>query len=286
MEKTTNMNIKKMLFSLLAALICVGSISAQTSLTQTTLAAAIQCGPSCANSGVGSGTSYQTTVNLTSATGVSVAVNGQPVTFIYVDQELMGVMTLLTGQTTVYSVLRAQQGTKLSAHVSGAMVLIETVSPQFGGYQGSGGFQQTDPPNGGACTATNTNATPWINIITGYQWLCSSITGTWVSGFNNPFAGDFSGQTATVAAATGAVLPTGALFVISGAGAISGFTIPVGCNATAVGACSFTVIAAAGSTWTWTAAGNIMTAGTGTAGHTFVFTWSASLQKFVPSSLS
>jgi hypothetical protein len=73
---------------------------------------------------------------------------------------------------------------------------------------------------------------------------------------------------------------------VSGAGAITGFTIPVGCDATAVGGCSFTIIAAAGSTWTWTAAGNIMTAGTGTAGHMFTFVWSASLSKFVPSALS
>lgn len=278
--------MKKAVLSLLLVLAFAGLASAQVSLTQTTLSAAVQCGPSCANSGVGSGTTYQTTVSLTSATGVTIAANGQPVTFIYVDQELMGIQTLLTGQTTIFTVLRAQQGTKLSAHASGAMVLIQTVSPQFGGQQGSGGFQATDPPIGGACTAANTNATPWVNIITSAQWLCSSVTGTWVAGWNNPFAGDFSGQTATVPAGAGVVLPTGPLFIISGAGAITGFTVPTGCNATAAGSCTFTVIAAAGSTWTWTAAGNIMTAGTGTAGHLFQFTWSASLQKFVPSSLS
>jgi hypothetical protein len=205
-----------------------------------------------------------------------------------VDREAMGVFTVNSTSGFV-GVLRGYLGTQAAPHLSGAMVL---VAPNYNTTVGQGanpvpnGLFAQDPPMGSTCTAANTTTSPWVNVLTGAQWLCSSVTGGWVAGFNNPYASDWSGQTATVAAATGAVLPSGPLFIISGAGAISGFTIPVGCNATAVGACTFTVISAAGSTWTWTAAGNIMTAGTGTAGHLFTFVWSASLSKFVPSSLT
>jgi hypothetical protein len=207
---------------------------------------------------------------------------------IYVGREAMGVFVVNTNLKSV-GVIRGYLGTVAGPHPNGEMVLVSNVystTQQYGANPVPSGFFQIDPPLGASCTAANTPTTPWVNVITGSQWLCSTITGSWVPGFQNPWITDGAWQTATVPAAAGAILPSGPLFVISGAGAITGFTIPVGCDATAVGGCSFTVIAAAGSTWTWTAAGNIMTAGTGTAGHTFTFIWSASLQKFVPSSLS
>lgn len=276
-------SIRIALLVVLLGALCSFSI-AQTALTQTTLSGAVS-GPSLYS---GTSPTISGTLTLASCTGIAAPIlPGTPSSIIYVGREAMGVFSV--SSTCLLTVNRGYLGTQAAPHPSGDMVLYGpnyAVTIATGGNPVPNGFFQQDPAVGSTCTAAGTPTTPWVNVLTGVQWLCSSITGTWVAGYQNPLSGDFSGQTATVAAAAGAVLPSGPLFVISGAGAITGFTVPVGCNATAVGACSFTVIAAAGSTWTWTAAGNIMTAGTGTAGHSFTFTWSASLQKFVPSSLS
>lgn len=270
------------------ALLCgmaFGASAQQQVMTQTTLASPV-LGPALYS---GTSPTIQTTVQLASCTGIQFpTLPGTPVSYIYVGREEMGIFG---GNTTscFLNVIRGYGGTQAAPHPSGDMVLVAPayqVTTATGGNPVPNGLFPQDPPVGGTCLQAGTTTSPWINVLTGAQWLCSSITNTWVAGWNNPLAGDFSGQTATVAAAAGAVLPTGPLFIISGAGAITGFTIPVGCNATATGNCTFTVIVAAGSTWTWTAAGNIMTAGTPVAGHSIVFTWSASLQKFVPSSLT
>lgn len=279
------MTFKKLasLLVLLAGLAGLGF--GQTALTQTTLSAAVS-GPSLYSGG---STTISGTVTLAACTGLAAPIlPGTPSSIIYVGREAMGIWSINTTSCTA-TVSRGYLGTQAAPHPSGDMVLYgpnyAATLAQGGNPLPSGLFQQ-DPPVNGTCTASATPTAPWVNVLTGAQWLCSSVTGTWVPGYQNPWITDGAWQTATVPAAAGAILPSGPLFVVSGAGAITGFTIPVGCNATAVGGCSFTVIAAAGSTWTWTAAGNIMTAGTGTAGHTFTFIWSASLQKFVPSSLS
>jgi len=272
------MKIKKALLVALMILGLCGISHAQSSLGQTTVSAAISIGPAGAASGLGS-TTYQTLVTLASGTGVNLAINGQPTTFLYIDQELFGVVSNPTG--TTYSVLRAQQGTKASAHASGTMVLIQTVSPTLGGFSGSGGLQPTDPPIGGACTAANTLVTPWVNIITSAQWLCSTITGTWVPGWNNPYGAPEAKVTTAVASAAGQVTPSGPLFHITGALAITGFLIPVGFNATAAGGGCFTVIP--DGTFTWTTANNIAIAGTAVVNVLLSFCWDATNSKWVPS---
>lgn len=279
------MNFRKVasLLVLLAGL--TGLALGQTALTQTTLSGA-QTGPALYSGG---SPTISNTVTLATCTGIVAPVlPGTPTSIIYVGREAEGVLTWNSSSCSGV-VFRGYLGTQASPHASGDMVLIapayQTNLAQGGNPVPNGLFQQ-DPPLNGACTAANTPTTPWVNVLSGAQWLCSSITGTWVPGFVNPLSPQSEGQTATVASAAGVILPSGPLFVVSGALAITGFTVPVGCNATAVGACSFTIISAAGSTWTWTAAGNIMTAGTGTAGKTFTFVWSASLSKFVPSALS
>ena len=273
--------------SLAVVLLALAGFSfAQTSLTQTTLAASISNGPVAAASGLTG--SYQTQINLASNAGVTVALNGQPVTFIYVDQELFGVLTQVVGQTTLYNVLRAVQGTKASPHASGTMALIENVQPLLGGYSGSGGFQATDPPFNGACSGPNTLVTPWVNIITAAQWICSTITGTWVPGWNNPLTATSPHVTTAVASAAGLVTPSGPLFHITGTSAITGFNIPVGFNATAEGGGCFTVIPDA--VFTYTAANNIGLASTGLNAGTAVvvvnqpitFCWDATNSKFLP----
>lgn len=265
------------LFSLVAVL-SLASFG-QTSLTQTTLASAQGIGASGLSSGVTS--SYSTTVNLTSATGITASFNGQPVTYIYVDQEVEGILALVTGQTTIFNVLRGQMGTKASPHATANMVLAQVVTPQFGGGAGSGGLQVTDPPFNGACLGTGTVFTPWVNVATQAQWLCSSITGTWVPGFSNPYVGGMERVTAAVASAAGQITPSGPLFHITGALAITGFLIPVGFNATAVGGGQFCVIP--DGTFTTTTANNIALASTAVVNKVLCYTWDATNSKFVPS---
>jgi hypothetical protein len=271
---------------ILAAILCLCGISqAQVALTQTTLSSAVN-GPALY---AGTSPTIDNCWFLASVSGIAApALPGTPVSVVYAGREALGVLTVNTSIKSVCG-FRGYLGTTAMPHQSGDMVLIAqqySTNQQYGANPVPSGFFPQDAPWGGSCIPANTPTTPWVNVLTAAQWLCSSITSTWVPGFNNPLVPGYAGQTATVPAAAGTVTPSGPLFVISGAGAITGFTVPIGCNATAVGQCSFTVISAAGSTWTWTAAGNIMTAGTGTAGHTFVFTWSASLSKFVPSALT
>jgi hypothetical protein len=267
------------LFSLITLVLALGlGALGQTSLTMTSLAAAQGAGPAALASGIN--TPYLTFVNLTSATGVQQAQNGAPVTYIYVDQEAEAILTLLTGQTTIFNVLRGQLGTKESAHASGAMVLLQVVSPQFGGGSGSGGLQTTDPPVNGACLASGTVYTPWVNVLTSSQWLCSTLTGTWVPGFNNQYGGT-AGQlqpTAAVASAT-TILPSGPLFHLTGTTAYATITLPVGFSRGCID------IIQDGAAETWTAAGNIISASTSTqtVGEMVTFCYDPITTKFYPS---
>lgn len=248
----------------------------QASLTQTTLAAAVNA------PGAGNSSSYDTTVSLASATGITQAVNGVPVTYLYVGQEAMGVLNTIPGSTTIFNVLRGQMGTKIGPHPNGDMVLAGVVTPSSGGFSGSGGFQVTDPPFNGACTPSATGQTPWLNVLNGYQWLCSSITGTWVPGFSNPFATDVAKVTAAVASAATAT-PSGPLFHITGAVAITTIGIPVGFNATAVGGGSFCAIPDNATVNGFTAGNNIAKSSTFVVNQVICMTWDATNSKFVAS---
>lgn len=253
----------------------------QTALTQTTLSAAVS-GPALYS---GTSQNISASVTLAACTGIAAPLlPGTPSSILYVDREAMGVFTV-NGCTL--GVIRGYLGTQASPHVSGAMVLFGpnyAVTVALGGNPVPNGLFSQDPPYGGTCTAANTPTTPWVNVLTGAQWLCSSVTGTWVPGWQNPWAATSTwGQTATVASAASAITPSGPYFNISGTAAITGFNIPIGFN-TALGGC-FT--ANPTGIWTWTAAGNIATAGTTTAASTPVtFCWNVVSQKWIPSRLA
>jgi hypothetical protein len=250
----------------------------QTSLTQTTLAADQGAGPATLFGGAQANLS--TIVSLTSATGVQQAFNSSTVvTWIYVDGELEGILNTVPGSTTIFNVERAQNGTRAAYHRSGAMVLLGVMTPQFGGAAGSGGFQSVDPPIGGGCTNANIGLVPWVNVITGDQWLCSTVSNTWVPGFNNRLYPARASVTTPVASVAGTTTPSGPLFHITGTNAITAWGIPVGCNATALGSCQFTVIPDAA--FTTTATNNIATAVTAVINLPIIWTWDATNSKFV-----
>jgi hypothetical protein len=268
--------------SLLVLLAGLAGLSfGQAALTQTTLSGAVS-GPALYS---GTSSTISSSVTLAACTGIAAPLlPGTPSSILYVDREAMGVFTV---SGCNLGVIRGYLGTQASPHVSGAMVLYGpnyAVTVALGGNPVPNGLFTQDPAFGGTCTAANTPTTPWVNVLTGAQWLCSSVTGTWVPGWQNPWAATSTwGQTATVASAAGAITPSGPYFNISGALAITGFNIPIGFN-TALGGC-FT--ANPTGAFTWTAAGNIATAGTTTAATTPVtFCWNVVSQKWIPSRLS
>jgi hypothetical protein len=246
--------------ALLILLFAAPSFAQQYTLTQTTLSADLP--PNVTSFGLAS---------VTNVTGVVTSNN----TDLYIDRELMQVVSVNTTAKTV-TVLRGVSGTQAAEHRSGQMVL-SGAPAAFINYDPEGGCSTTAPKS----PPENVPAQPTINTRTGNQWLCSSLTKTWVPGFGNPgVSGTPIANTALVADAAGVVLPSGPQFEMGGAtNAVTGFTIPVGCNATAVGGCQFTVIPT--TAWTWTTAGNIATVGTAVADLAITFRWDATTSKFI-----
>jgi hypothetical protein len=258
-----NTKMKYLIASLALLFMPFLAYAQQNTLTSTTTAAAV--------------TASTTLVQVASTTGINVNPNAGYNTAIYVDQELMTVIginqTAAGTNGLVLTVARGQSGTRAAAHLSGAMVLAGR--PQW--------FYPVDPPMG-SCVLANVVVTPWVNTRNGAQWTCSAATLTWAPGWRNPLSSPATWiQTGTVASAAGAVTPSGPYFNISGALAITGFNIPVGFDTT-LGGC-FT--ANPTGIFTWTAAGNIATAGTVTAITTPVsFCWNTVSSKWIPSRLS
>lgn len=226
--------------SLLFLLAC-SAFAQQNTLTQTSLSAAI-------NNNVQS-------FYVASATNVT----ADPATVLYVDGEAMLVLKV---SSTLVTVARAQHGTAAQAHASGAMVL--SGRPDH--------FYTVNPS--GSCTSTTVYVKPWININTGNQWLCSSITSTWVPGFQNQIKPAV--VTTAVASTAGLVTPTGPLFHITGTSAITGFNIPVGYT-------GGSICAIPDAIFTTTAANNIALASTAVVNKTLCWTYDATNSKFVPS---
>jgi hypothetical protein len=136
---------------------------------------------------------------------------------------------------------------------------------------------------GTACVQAQIFVTPWVNVRTGQQWICSTDTLSYVPGFNAGFGTSANVPTAgTEASIAGTNLVLGPVFAISGTNAIVTFTPPLGFNATAVGGGCFTTIPK--GIFTWTAAGNISVAGTTTAiTQNVTFCWNPYTSKWVPS---
>lgn len=267
-------------FLLLAGL-SVPAFAQQNTLTQTTLAADANGATVASN-----GSPAPTIIQVTSATGITAtaAYNGQTANYptgsdIFVDREMMQVISV---NGTVLTVVRGINGTVAASHRKGAMVLAGNPSWFYvNDPGGSGGFSGT---GGDSCVLANVVATPRVNVRTGAEWICSSISLTWVPGFQNPLVPVGAGVTAAVASAAGAITPSGPLFHVTGALAVTGFNVPVGCNANTVatlGGCAFTIIP--DGTFTWTTAGNIALAGTAVVNKALTFSWDATNKKWIPS---
>lgn len=245
----------KNFLKLLVILAGVGSPAfAQTSINATTLGSAVTA-------------INQRTLKLASVTGVVApsALTGSG-SVLFIDTEAFTV-TSVSG--TYVTVTRGASGTAASAHVSGAMVLIGP--PQA--------FIANPFDPSGACTvgAGIFQYSPVINVRTGNEWLCSSITGKVVPGFSN--VAGVPQVTTAVASAAGLITPSGPLFHITGALAITGFNIPVGFDPKEGG----TFCAIPDGAFTTTNANNIAIASTGVVSKTLCWTYDANTTKFYPS---
>ena len=277
----------KLAFLSLALLLVPSFASAQqNSLTQTTLSAAIT--GSILGQGVSATTSpAPTQIQVASATGI-VGINPNlgttpsqvNQTVLYIDRELM-LVTAVNG--TNLTVVRGHNGTVATPHASGTMVLAGKPI-WFYAFDPGGTPAAGAGVSGVACAAANVVVTPWVNYRTGAQWLCSSVTNTWVPGWNNA-GGDFAVATATVASVAGTTIPSGPFFSVSGTNAIVNWGIPLGFNGTATGGGCFTTIPT--GIFTWTAAGNIAIAGTSTAVNIpIIWCWNAATSKWQPSRIA
>jgi hypothetical protein len=212
--------------------------TAQNTLTSTTLAAALS-------------TSNATVLTITSATGITVS----PATNLYIDKELMSVKSV---SGTQIGVTRGMGGTTAMPHINTAVVLAGR--PNW--------FSLIDPAGG--CTNANVIATPLVNIKNGNQWLCSTVLLKWVPGFGNY---DRQAEVTTaVASANGVIVPSGPIFHVTGANAITGFTVPVGYG-------GGDIVIIPDGTFTWTAAGNIALAGTAVVSKAIIFKFDTNAAK-------
>lgn len=191
--------------------------------------------------------------------------NGGPGEAMFVNQII---------NTTTISVTRGYNSTLATPHISGTLVLF-----------GAPNLFYTIEANG-ACSSTAILVTPYVNIRSGNQWLCSSISGQWVPGFFN--SQNPAGVTVAVASVAGATLPSGPLFHVTGALAITawGSTTAIGAlgaggSATSVTGAPFCIIPDAA--YTTTATNNIAVASTGVINKVQCWTFDQTNKKYVPS---
>lgn len=227
-------------------------LMAQSVLSSTTLSAAM------------SDTSSRL-MTVASATGFAAPSTGAALVYAIIDREVVSVRTV---NGTIIGISRGQLSTRAATHISGAIVW---VGPPNAFY--------SNIPSG-QCTRTALTYVPYIvaggpgnGSEVGSLWDCLGVTtgGQWVqtNGNNTNVLGS------TVASPAGVLTPTGTIFIVSGTNAITGITLPAGASP------GFTLTLVSSGIWTWTAAGNILTAGTTTAaGRAMQFIWHGS--KWVP----
>jgi hypothetical protein len=248
--------------SLFAALALSASAFGQTALTATKLAAAV--------------TTSANIVRVSSATGILAG------NLLFIEDGTGGgsgagsseAMLVESISGTVATVVRGYYGSIANAHISGALVITGTPNQ----------FYAVEPS--GACTATSQPVTPYINVKSGNQWLCSTVTGSWVPGFFNTAAP--AGVTTAVASVAGATNPSGPLFHVTGALAITawGSSTTVGLaagggSATDVLGANFCIIP--DGAFTTTATNNIALASTAVVNKLLCFTFDQTNKKYVPS---
>jgi hypothetical protein len=236
-------------------------VGAQTTVTQTTLAVAVNQG--------------DTFVTLTSATGVLANITNATTSgsLLFVDREALFVISL---SGAVARVQRGYDSTFQDAHAVGAPVFVGQLGSLANGVSQGGPFVRTDPGPGG-CLLTAESYSLRINTRTSTIWSC--VNSTWMA-VNDATAHTFKnypGAGLPIASVAGVIAPTSGLFHITGALAITGITVPPGC---ATG-CQITIIP--DGAFTTTNATNIAIASTAVVSKALIMTWEPVAAKWFPS---
>jgi len=238
-------------------LVFAGLAFGQTTMTTTTLSAAVS-------------STSTTTVRVASATGITAGS-----TMLYIEDGTGGfgageALFVNSVNGTAIGVTRGYYGTLANQHISGAIVFVGPPSA----------FQVVEPS--GACTAANQPFTPYLNVKTGNQWLCSTISLSWVPGFFNQSAP--TGVTVAVASAATAV-PSGPLFHVTGAVAITtiGAGVGMGGSTTSVEGAPFCIIPDNATVAGLTAGNNIAKSTTFVVNQIVCLTFDQTNKKYVAS---
>jgi len=234
--------------TLIGLLAVFASFAQLNTVLQTSLSAAI--------------TPTQTQFAIASATGVvapSAVVAGSALYIVDIGQtkgELVNVQAI-TGTTV--TVRRAQRA---SGHISGARVLVATAANWF---------YSVDPQ--GNCVTASTYANPYVNVVNGNQWKCSTQTLTWVPHWGNTAGSPQLLSGTATASVGGATAIAGPLVEISGTAAITSFTMSTGWNGQ--GFCVYPTGA-----FTTVAGNNIAEASTADADQILCFVYNARADTF------
>lgn len=228
-------------------------------LTATTLSAAVK-------------TTSTTVMTLASSTGV-VATS----TVLWIEDgtggngEAVFVNAVLSGGQV--SVTRGYNGSQANLHLSGSVVL----------FGAPAAFVSTDPS--GSCTAASAY-TPTINILGGSngqkggnQWICSTISASWVPGFYNTQRP--AGVTTAVATAS-ALTPTGPLFHTTGNTTITSFGNGLGMGGTTTSPTGAPFCFIPDSNVTVSAGNNIALGSSAIANKLLCYTFDGTNKKYVP----
>lgn len=227
------------------------------SLTQTTLSAAI--------------TVNQNQFAVASTTNIFPPSNNKMQQIYVIDPgSTRGELMTVTGVPSAGVVQVSRLDEFKGGHLSGAIVIINPQDVSLGD-----GFVGRSP----VPVPAKVPVFQWIvDVTNGEQWLYSTVTNSWVPGFNNISAP--ISPTALVTA-TAAVLPapTGPLMHVAASGtpAVTGITKPNGFTSG-----QLVMIPDAAFTWT-TGDGSIAVAGTAVANKTITWTYDAAVSKFFPS---
>ncbi len=222
--------------SLVFAALTACAFGQLNTFTQTSLSAAI--------------TSSQNTIVVASATNIAVTSGTSNGSMLYIVDpgQTMGELVHVTSVNG--TTIGVRRDALAKAHVNASMVLVGQ----------PGWFSVND--KAGSCTAATTLVTPAINTNNGRQFVCSTITLSWVAGWGN-FA-QAPEATILVASVAGATAVNSQLQHINGTNAITAFTMSAGWNGQ-----GFCIIPDAA--FTTTATSNIAKASTAVANKTEIF---------------
>lgn len=246
--------LQRSLLALVSLVLLSAPAMAQTALTTTTLGAALD--------------NAQQVATVASATGITAPGSGATFVYLLIDKEILEVRSINTTSLAA-GVGRGRNGTRATSHVNGAAV---TVVPP-------GALLNYLPS--GQCTRTQLSYVPVVvggsNVQSdnGSTFDCLGVTtaGQYVqtNANNNIVLGSTVVTAATISA-------TGTYFKTSGTTAVVTINVPAGAQP----GFALTIEATgSGSGITWTAAGNILTAGTyGVTAHALTFVWNGA--KWVP----